>query len=150
MGVVKTEWKPVTADFSKGALDASVRRLADFLDVNRREGTLVYPFRSSYPHNCCESVSLILLFLIEERYGVSNAQLIMGTSAEPYEHHFWVAVGDWRYDLTAHQFEGQEQIVGVDDAPLHRRFGDQEIDRRRDRVDRDQVIALYRSGAIPF
>lgn len=128
----------------------SVARLAEFLALNRRERIFEYPFGYSYPQNCCESVSLILIFLIEEKYGLSNVRMIKGTKAKKHEHHLWVTVGDWVYDLTAHQFSNQTQIIGALYSPLHFRYKDWMIEKGRDFVDREQVIALYRSGIIPF
>lgn len=83
------------------------------LELNRRERIFEYPFGYSYPENCCESVSLILIYLIEEKYGASNVRLIKGTKPKKHELHLWVTVGDWVYDLTAHQFRNQKQIIGA-------------------------------------
>lgn len=134
----------------KQDLDASVLKLAKFLELNQRERIFEYPFGYSYPVNCCESVSLILIYLIDEKYGASNVRLIKGTKPKKHEHHLWVTVGDWVYDLTAHQFRNQKQIIGALFSPLHFRYKDWMIDKARDFVEREQVIALYRSGIIPF
>jgi len=47
----------------KSRIDASARLLLGFLAANR---AFRYPHSFSYPENCCESVSLILTYLIEE------------------------------------------------------------------------------------
>lgn len=91
---------------SKADLDRSARALLAFLERNRQERIFDYPFGYSYPQNCCESVSLILTYLLEAKYGLDNVQIIKGTNHR-HEHHLWVMVGDLIYDLTAQQFVGK-------------------------------------------
>ncbi|HWU72390.1 MAG TPA: hypothetical protein VN137_02835 [Sphingomonas sp.] len=131
-------------------IDASARLLLDFLERNKGDGRFDYPHSFSYPKNCCESVSLILTYLLEEKYQLDNVRIINGTKPGTAEHHFWVMVGDWNYDLTAHQFRPCKPIIGALADELFLTFEDWEVEQKRDFVDRDEVVALYRSGAIPF
>lgn len=135
----------------KADLDSSVRALLAFLERNRTERIFEYPFEYSFPQNCCESVSLILTYLLEEKYQLDNVTIIKGTRRDLYEHHFWVLVGDLTYDLTAHQFLGHEPIIGV---LAHKLFLDEfpewEIETERDFVDRSRVISAYHASVIPF
>lgn len=132
-------------------LDQSAARLLAFLERNRRERIFDYPFGYSYPQNCCESVSLILTYLLEEKYQLKNVRVIRGSKPCGYEHHFWVMAGDWTYDLTAHQFEGYKPIIGVlAHALFLDTFPDWLLVCDRSFVDRDEVVALFRSGVIPF
>ncbi len=135
----------------KADLDGSARRLLAFLEENRRKKIFRYPFSGSYPENCCESVSLILVYLIEEKYGLPNVRIIRGARRDRYEMHFWVMAGVWMYDLTAHQFAGRRPLIGV---LAHELFLDEFPDwdevHEKDFVDRGAVVELYRSGVIPF
>ncbi|MGE4410874.1 MAG: hypothetical protein AB7D33_09925 [Sphingobium sp.] len=134
----------------KTEIDGSATLLLGFLERNRLERIFEYPFGYSYPQNCCESVSLILTYLLEEKYGLGNVSIIKGSKACGYEHHFWVMVGDWTYDLTAHQFAGETPKIGVFADPLFHSFPDWNIENRRDFVDRSEVVAAFRNGVIPF
>ncbi|MFC5374787.1 hypothetical protein ACFPIF_19690 [Brevundimonas faecalis] len=137
--------KPPKAD-----LDRSARALLAFLERNRQERIFDYPFGYSYPQNCCESVSLILTYLLEAKYGLDNVQIIKGTNHR-HEHHLWVMVGDLIYDLTAQQFVGQDPIIGVlAHSFFLDAFPDWEIERGRDFVDRARVIEAHQAGLIPF
>lgn len=135
---------------TQSALVRSARLLMAFLERNRQERRLRYPFSLSYPHNCCESVSLIFIFLLEEKYGLTDAVLFMGANNRD-ERHFWVGVGPFFYDLTAHQFDGYEPVIGswVHELALNE-FPEWSIEAPREIVDRDRVIELYRSGVIQF
>lgn len=135
---------------TKAHLDRSAEALLAFLERNRQERLFSYPLGSSYPENSCESVSLILTFLLEEKYGLENVRIIKGTDRR-HGHHLWVMVGDLIYDLTAHQFPGREPIIGaLADEFLLDEYPDWSVETGRDFVDRDEVIALYRAGVIPF
>lgn len=136
---------------TKTDLDQSVILLLRFLERNRRERTVKYPFGYSYPKNCCESVSLILTYLLEEKYKLDNVRVIRGSKPCGYEHHFWVMVGDWIYDLTAQQFAGQRPIVGVLAHPfLIDEFPEWALATDRSFVDRDEIVSLFRNGIIQF
>ena len=82
-------------------LDRSANKLLTFLEANRVEDVLLYPFSHSYPNNCCESVSLILTYLLEEKYRLNNVMIVKGTKRDACEQHFWAGVGKPYYDLTA-------------------------------------------------
>jgi hypothetical protein len=136
---------------TKKELDGSATRLLAFLERNRRERIFKYPFGYSYPENACESVSLILAYLLEEKYGLDDIRIIKGSKPCGYEHHFWVCVGYLTYDLTAHQFAGHQPIIGVFTHPLHLdEFPDWSLGADDTFVDRDEVIQLYRQGVVPF
>lgn len=135
---------------TKANLDRSVRALLAFLGRNLQERLFDYPFGSSYPKNSCESVSLILTYLLEEKYRLGNVRIIKGTNRR-HEHHLWVMAGDLIYDLTAHQFPGREPVIGaLADKFLLDEYPDWSVETNRDFVDCDEVIALYRAGVIPF
>jgi len=134
----------------KSRIDASARLLLDFLERNKGDDRFDYPHSFSYPKNCCESVSLILTYLVEEKYGLDNVRIIKGTKRGTAEHHFWVMVGSWNYDLTAHQFRRRKPIIGALADELFLTFEDWEIEQTRDFVNRNKVVALYQAGAIPF
>ncbi|HEX7711878.1 MAG TPA: hypothetical protein VF418_13175 [Sphingomonadaceae bacterium] len=135
---------------TKANLDRSARALLAFLARNLEERLFDYPFGSSYPKNSCESVSLILTYLLEEKYRLGNVRIIKGTNRR-HEHHLWVMAGDLIYDLTAHQFPGREPVIGaLADEFLLDEYPDWSVETNRDFVDRDEVIALYRAGVIPF
>jgi hypothetical protein len=136
--------------FTKADIDASARLLVAFLERNEAERLFKFPFSYSYPTNCCESVSLILTYLLEEKYGLENVAIIKGTKPRKQEHHFWVVAGDWNYDLTAHQFSCRKPIIGVLAHRFFFTFPEWAVEHGRDFVDRDEVVALYRQGAIPF
>ena len=135
---------------TKANLDRSARALLAFLARNLQERLFDYPFGSSYPKNSCESVSLILTYLLEEKYQLGNVRIIKGTNRR-HEHHLWVMAGDLIYDLTAHQFAGREPVIGaLADKFLLDEYPDWSVEIKRDFVDRDDVIALYQAGVIPF
>lgn len=135
---------------SMADLDRSARALLAFLEQNLQERLFDYPFGRSYPKNSCQSVSLILTYLLEEKYRLGNVRIIKGTNRR-HEHHFWVMAGDLIYDLTAHQFPGREPVIGaLADNFLLDEYPDWSVDTDRDFVNRDEVIALYRAGVIPF
>jgi hypothetical protein len=135
---------------NKSEIERSIRGLMAFLERNKQDAIFEFPFSYSYPRNCCESVSLILTYLLEEKYGLRNVVVMKGTKPRKHEHHFWIRVGDFHYDLTAHQFPRRRPIVGVLAHSLFFSFAEWEVEHGRDFVERDAVIALYRAGAIPF
>lgn len=139
----------VATKVTKADLDRSARELLGFLERNLEEEVFAYPFSHSFPRICCESVSLILTYLLEEKYRLDNVRIIKGTN-EDTEYHFLVMVGDLIYDLTAHQFHGQEPIIGASSHPLLSIYHDWEVEEGRDFVNRAEVVLLFRSGVIPF
>jgi hypothetical protein len=135
----------------KADLDRSAHALLGFLERNQKERIFDYRFGHSYPKNSCESVSLILTYLLEEKYQLDTVTIIQGTRRDVDEHHYWVIVDDLIYDLTVHQFPGQSPIIGGQThTPFLDEFPDREIERGRNFVDRASVIAAYRAGVIPF
>lgn len=136
--------------FNRADVDRSAKVLLDFLERNSRDEVFRFPFSYSFPKNACESVSLILTYLLEEKYGLDNVAIIKASKASGYDNHFWVVVGDLSYDLTAHQFAGYRPIIGVLADPLHHEYADWTLEHRREFVERDEIVALYRAGVIPF
>lgn len=134
----------------KADIDGSVDRLMAFLEANRAAEIFEFPFSYSYPRNCCESVSLILAYLLEEKYSLTDVAVIKGTRPRKHEHHFWVMVGDLCYDLTAHQFPKRKPIIGLLAHPLFFSFPEWKIELGRDLVNREEVLSLHRAGIIPF
>lgn len=134
----------------KANLDGSAGRLMAFLEANRAAEAFKFPFSYSYPRNCCESVSLILTYLLEEKYSLTNVVVIKGTKPRKHEHHFWVMVGNLCYDLTAHQFPKRKPIIGVLAHSLFFSFSEWKIEHGRDFVNREEVLSLYRAGIIPL
>jgi hypothetical protein len=136
-------------------IDTSARLLVDFLTVNAKRCLFKYTFRHSFPSNCCEGASLIFLYLIKEKYGITNAYLQMGENRRSGARHFWVVVGDiYSYDLTAHQFGDLgivEPIIGVLEHPLWTDNFSQWTDYRdSDHLKRESVLNAYRKGKIRF
>jgi hypothetical protein len=123
--------------------------LLAFLERNRDEDIIEYPFSGLFPRNSCESVSLILAYLLEEKYGLDNVRVIKGTKRS-HEHHFWVRAGDLLYDLTAHQFGRRKPIIGALASPFHMSYPDWEVESGREFVKREPIIRAYREGIIPF
>lgn len=141
---------PATAVATKADLDSSARVLLSFLALNRDEASFDYPLHDTFPANGCEYVSLILIHLLVEKYGLANARFIRGRS-ERGEMHFWVMVGHLHYDLTVQQFEGQAPVIGsMDHDFMSREFPDWSVVAVNDLIDRPEVVALYRQGIIPF
>lgn len=134
---------------TKADLDRSALTLLGFLELNLAEEVFEYPFSHSFPRNCCESVSLILTYLFEEKYGLDDVRIVKGTK-RGYEHHLWVMVGDLIYHLTAHQFPRRKPIIGALSHPLPLSYPDWEYEEGRDFVDREEVVRLFLSGVIPF
>lgn len=135
----------------KAAIDQSARRLLAFLEHNETDPVFRYPFSGMFPTNCCESVSLMLLYLLEEKYSLADVTIIKGKKPKAHEFHYWVLVGDCAYDLTAHQFSRQQPIIGKLANTLHlRTFSRWELEHGRDFVEREVVVDLYKRGVIPF
>ena len=138
----------------KAQISQSARVLIDFLTENRATDTFEFPFSHSYPRNCCESVSMIFSYLLEEKYGLPDVTIIRGTKPRLHEHHVWVRAAGSLYDLTAHQFPGRRPILGVErHAERHALFGsfpEHRAIHEHGFVDREEVLALHRAGVIPF
>lgn len=141
---------PSQSDDLKARISQSARLLMDFLAGNSATSAFAFPFSSSYPRNCCESVSIIFSYLLEEKYGLTDVAIIRGTKPRLHEHHFWVRAAGSLYDLTAHQFPKRRPILGVERHALFARFPEQRVMHEPDFVDREEVLALYRAGVIPF
>lgn len=136
---------------SKDDIDRSAQKLLAFLEANASSDVVPFHFSHSYPRNCCESVSLILTYLLEEKYRLNNIKIVKGTKRDVYEHHFWVTVGPLHYDLTAHQFAGHKPIIGtLSDSLFSDVFPHWEVEHGRDFIERDHVLGFSRAGIIPF
>jgi hypothetical protein len=139
------------SDTNRADIDRSAQKLLKFLEANAYEEFFRFPFSHSYPRNCCESVSLILTYLLEEKYRLDSVKIVKGTKLDVYEHHFWVTVGQLHYDLTAHQFAGHKPIIGtLSDKLFSDVFPDWEVEYGREFVERDDVLGSFRAGVIPF
>lgn len=134
----------------KAQINQSARVLVDFLTENRATDAFEFPFSHSYPRNCCESVSMIFSYLLEDKYRLPNITIIRGTKPRLHEHHFWVQAAGSLYDLTAHQFPGRRPILGVERHALFARFPEHCAIHEHGFVDREKVLALHRAGVIPF
>lgn len=135
---------------SKNDVDASATKLVAFLDANRSETIFKFPHSFSFPRNCCQGVSLLFLYLTEEKYGIESGLLIKGTKPRKWEHHFWVRIGFFLYDLTCHQFDRTKPLIGKLSCSLHDRFPQQVVDQDRSHIDRVKVVCGYHQGIIPF
>lgn len=81
------------------------------------------PFMHSFPANCCEITSAITSQALAARYPEAFVVRVHGTHSQTDEHHFWVEVGDYVVDPTAHQFGPEsEPIVCVGSGRLVGRF----------------------------
>ncbi|RAR98618.1 hypothetical protein [Ensifer adhaerens] len=133
------------------ALERSARILATFLEENRITCILPYANAPLFPKNCCQSASLILLYLLEEKYGQQDVELIKGSNYQTDESHYWVRAGGLVYDLTAHQFSGLTPVFGVPEGSyLRGLFPESEVDPERTWLDRSEVCRLYQAQCIPF
>lgn len=137
-----------------GARDVrrSAARLLAFLEQNRIDGQLQYPFSSCFPGNSCESVSRMLAALTSERYPGAVLRILQGSHPGKNEHHFWVEIDGLIYDLTAHQFPGHSPILGAPGTPLVVLFPQIEIalDEPLGGLDLELIVQAYRDGMIPF
>ncbi|MCI9868660.1 hypothetical protein RHIZ_22125 [Rhizobium skierniewicense] len=139
------------SDTNRANIDRSAHKLIKFLEANAYEEFFRFSFSHSYPRNCCESVSSILTYLLEEKYRLDSVKIVKGTKLDVYEHHFWVTVGQLHYDLTAHQFAGHKPIIGtLSDKLFSDVFPDWEVEHGREFVERDDVLGSFRAGVIPF
>ncbi len=136
--------------FGRADVDRSAKALLDFLERNSREELFAFPFSYSFPKNACESTSLILTYLLEEKYQLDDVAIIKGSKVSGYDNHFWVVAGGLTYDLTAHQFPGLKPVIGSLPDPMHHAYDEWSVEHRREFVDRDEVVELYRAGVIPF
>lgn len=134
----------------KAQISQSAHILIDFLTENRATDAFEFPFSHSYPRNCCESVSMIFSYLLEDKYGLPDITIIRGTKPRLHEHHFWVRAAGSLYDLTAHQFPGHRPIIGVERHALFASFPKHRAIHEHGFVDRERVLALHRAGVIPF
>lgn len=81
------------------------------------------PFMHSFPANCCEITSAIAAQALAARYSEASVVRVHGTHSQKDEHHFWVEVGDYVVDSTAHQFGPEsEPTVCVSPGRLVGRF----------------------------
>jgi len=138
----------------KSQIDISARLLVDFFTANAKKRVLDFPFRDTFPINCCEGASLAFHYLIEAKYGITNSYLQMGQN-EQTARHIWVIVGDfYSYDLTAHQFDElgiTAPIIGVMEHPLWTdHFSEPIAYRDHGHLTRRRVLNAYGKGRIPF
>lgn len=135
---------------NRADVDQSAKVLLGFLERNSREEMFKFPFGYCFPKNACESVSLILTYLLEEKYAIGDVAIIKGSKTSGYDNHFWVVVNGLTYDLTAHQFPGFSPVIGSLANPMHHSYDEWKVEHRREFVERDEVVGLYRAGVIPF
>ncbi len=151
IGSTLSEPEAPTEQPDAAALEQSARILGSFLEENRDTCIFNYPWAGIYPENCCHSASLLLLFLLEEKYGLQNVELVRGSNYQTDEAHYWVRADGLVYDLTAHQFSGLKPVFGIPEGSyLRERFPDSEVDAERTWLDREWVCRLYRADRIPF
>lgn len=134
----------------KAQISQSACILIDFLTENRATEVFEFPFSHSYPRNCCESVSMIFSYLLEDKYGLPDVTIIRGTKPRLHEHHFWVRAAGLLYDLTAHQFPRRRPILGLERHALFASFPEHRAIHEYGFVDREEVLALHRADVIPF
>jgi len=63
------------------------------------------PFFSGFPKNSCRGASIFLGYLLNERFPDSRVQLIHGSNQYKNEHHYWLEVDGYIFDITADQFD---------------------------------------------
>ncbi|WP_229668169.1 hypothetical protein [Stakelama pacifica] len=142
--------RPSEDAYLKAQINQSARVLIDFVTENRATDAFEFPFSHSYPRNCCESVSMIFSYLLEDKYALPDVTIIRGTKPRLHEHHFWVRAAGSLYDLTAQQFPGRLPILGVERHALFASFPEHRAIHEHGFVDREEVLALHRAGVIPF
>lgn len=130
----------------------SAARLLAFLEQNRIDDRLRYPYSGCFPTRCCEGVSRMLAALTAERYPAAKCRILQGSHTGKNEHHFWVEIDGLVYDLTAHQFPGHRPILGEPGTPLVVLFPQVDIalDEPLGGLDLELIVQAYRDGMIPF
>lgn len=133
-----------------GDIRQSASNLVSFLEQNKF--AQIYPYFRSYfyPEGCCESVSLIFIYLMKAKYPSAKARVVRGTNTKQ-EHHFWVEIEGLIFDLTAHQFEPFETpILGEKSSSLTKEYEPDDQGPNYDFVDESTIVALHWCGVIRF
>lgn len=68
-------------------------------------GKIGIPFFSGFPKNSCRGASIYLGYLLNERFPDSMVQLIHGSHRYKNEHHYWLEIDGYTFDITADQFD---------------------------------------------
>ncbi|WP_150104355.1 hypothetical protein [Shewanella sediminis] len=63
------------------------------------------PFFSGFPKNSCRGASIFLGYLLNARFPDSMIELIHGSNRYKNEHHYWLEVDGYIFDITADQFD---------------------------------------------
>lgn len=91
----------------------------------REEQVNSLPFVHNFPKNSCEVVSAFLAAALQNKYVSSTVAVAMAYRRVSNEWHFWVDIGGFVVDATAHQFpEFEHPLVCVGPSPLTARFTD--------------------------
>ena len=91
------------------------------------------PFVHSFPKNSCEVVSAFLAVAAASKYSGSIVVVARAYCRSKNEWHFWVEVGGFVVDVTAHQFtEYEHPLICAVPSPLEMRFPD--VERLRPEV----------------
>ncbi|WP_299787372.1 hypothetical protein [uncultured Shewanella sp.] len=79
------------------------KRVRAVFQLNRDKIGL--PFFSGFPKNSCRGASLFLGYLLKEQFPGTKIELIHGSHRYKDEHHYWLEVDGYTFDITADQFE---------------------------------------------
>ena len=81
------------------------------------------PFLGNFPTNSCEAASAILGTVSERRYSSVKVRVVAGYDRTANVSHYWVEVGEYVMDITAHQFpEHAVPIIALRPNPIEQRF----------------------------
>lgn len=79
------------------------KRIRAVFQIDREKIDL--PFFSGFPTNSCRGASIFLGYLLNEHFPDSMIQLIHGSNRYKNEHHYWLEVDGYVFDITADQFD---------------------------------------------
>jgi hypothetical protein len=96
-------------------------RTRAYLENNHK--ILNLPFVSQFPHNSCETSSLILGKVLTTVLSLQSIFFVAATNSRKFEMHFWIEVNHSIFDITADQFEGVSgPLYGQESRIISNRF----------------------------
>lgn len=97
------------------------QRTRIFFEENHRNLNL--HFISNFPHNSCETSSLLLGKVLFDTFPQKHIFFVVGTNSSKFERHFWIEVQKRTFDITADQFENiTKPIYGKTSQIITNRF----------------------------
>jgi len=121
------------------------------------------PFFSGFPKNSCRGASIFLGYLLNERFPDSMVQLIHGSNRYKNEHHYWLEVDGYIFDITADQFDQfsspiyasltnplQIHFPVIERSCVIESYNDYEIEDKLKRDILDALRLMQQSCKLPF